>query len=1085
MTFADENKIIIDEIDPSQPKIVKVLCRNCMPQHSTSSEGGYVTVCIECESFNQRPNKFKCKCPIITSNCELGGSMPSSASVDIADTSEQQHGETNTNIGGDVIFEDEAYVAGDIDHDTSQLDGLPHDETFGSMHMCMFDAADNNDFSGSIFRPEHYFTEANGYSNNSAIFFMNEHEHGHGLKSIVYRCMKNKKKEWGFEGVSDEQANFTLHSALQFYNMSRSEISNICSMNNYTRSRHEREKLQIKSWYNDSVRATIGSINLAIASHDLEDIVTKISDLADQQMYNRRSDPNNDLSAPLLILPDVRDLKDVRRYYTEGENSLVKLLPHPAVKEEHVGACEFAHVSVEEIFNHILGHGYSCHFYRAGYEEDWSLKRYVDLYPNDKARTTLFFEEIQRELRAMVNKGEIPADTRVVFVDDWSDGFEAHQIVSNNDFNSLNFFTLRFKGRKDHIQPFALSFKKYSEMNGSSIPILLMEELAALRTMKLRYWGAEKSMIPTILILKHISNDYPERCQNAGILKIPGRFCRRWGYSCLYDHKKTPSCQTCRIRRCEMIMDGKWDYKELNDCFPHCLQCDDWWSNTITGDVYPEPPGFSINNSFLSRPPNVKLSFKLIKNSLKILFDWSRTNHSVTGSTKVVKQYLQLLCVRGWDDVHRKIRNSESSFDEILSCNPILQRFEDLHVELDMYPSMVMHMFFLGIQKSNVEQAHSMKLGKADTWWNSLRECMMDSQRKINKISIEWCTVMPFSGEKEKTLGVANWQSAHSSSFARISLFQFSGLDECSSNQPPENEHECLKAIQAYRNMSVIWFCLVSHAFAREIEIVSPTRIDHLVRLFLSSCKDFFNSAYEEDGQAFYESKSNYFSLLNCKEMMEKYGSLLYLHEGEDEKFIQKVKQEISNMRYNTSHLTVLLQKLLATATMEHLNKNNPMSIQTTYSRLSNFRVYRPDQKCCISEPHHVLEKNVFVSGIVDNHNTMYICFEKSVGGGISLYPIAFDDAHGQWVLNLWYAEARIDEECLTPIVTVPDRSELNEIAQDHFLLLKMKKSVGDIDIVQPTHQKSTIICHSWKVRVDTGTLQIPLPQQKYMTCDP
>ena len=373
MMFENENEIVIDAIDHAQPKIVKVLCRNCMPQHSTSQKGGYVTVCINCESFNQRSDKFKCKC------------STRSTHDDNDDAAMPDH------QNWDVCLED---GAGDREHDPPTTFDAPCecDEIIRSgvsqndRHMGIFEAQANNNFNfgGSIFNADHYFTEANGFSNNSAIYFINEHEHGHGLKSIVYRCMKTHKQLSGFESVSDEQANFTLHSALQFYKMSRSEICNICTMNEYTRSRHEKEKLQIKAWYNDAVRTTLESIEdivSSLSSHNLEDLVRKVSVHADKQLYGRRSDPNDPLSAPLLILPDVRDVSDVRRFYTEGDYSLVKLLPHPTVKEEHIGGCEFAHVSVEEIFNHILGHGYSCHYYRAGYEEDWSLRRYVDLYP--------------------------------------------------------------------------------------------------------------------------------------------------------------------------------------------------------------------------------------------------------------------------------------------------------------------------------------------------------------------------------------------------------------------------------------------------------------------------------------------------------------------------------------------------------------------------------------------------------------------------------------------------------------------------------------------------------------------------------
>jgi hypothetical protein len=53
-----------------------------------------------------------------------------------------------------------------------------------------------------------------------------------------------------------------------------------------------------------------------------------------------------------------------------------------------------------------------------------------------------------------------------------------------------------------------------------------------------------------------------------------------------------------------------------------------------------------------------------------------------------------------------------------------------------------------------------------------------------------------------------------------------------------------------------------------------------------------------------------------------------------------------------------------------------------------------------------ILGQEVFVSGLVNCHGDIYICFEESAGQGIKLCPVVFDELNGKWCLNLWYANA-------------------------------------------------------------------------------
>lgn len=129
-------------------------------------------------------------------------------------------------------------------------------------------------------------------------------------------------------------------------------------------------------------------------------------------------------------------------------------------------------------------------------------------------------------MKEKLERGEIGPDTRVIFIHLWSDDFEARQISGNSKLNSLSYYTIRVRGEKDIILPFALAFKKLSDMDpGSSILIDLLKEVKQLEEPHMVYYGEEKAACSTMAFCELISQDYP-KCCDIGILKIPGVFCR-------------------------------------------------------------------------------------------------------------------------------------------------------------------------------------------------------------------------------------------------------------------------------------------------------------------------------------------------------------------------------------------------------------------------------------------------------------------------------------------------------------------------------------------------------------------------------
>lgn len=114
---------------------------------------------------------------------------------------------------------------------------------------------------------------------------------------------------------------------------------------------------------------------------------------------------------------------------------------------------------------------------------------------------------------------------------------------------------------------------------------------------------------------------------------------------------------------------------------------------------------------------------------------------------------------------------------------------------------------------------------------------------------------------------------------------------------------------------------------------------------------------------------------------------------------------------------------------------------------------------------------------MIGKYGDMYCCLEEERPGVVNLFRINFDDDNGVWILNLWYAKAWIGS--LERVVD--NRTILLDEFHDFFLLLKMKPEICSEE--SSNHQRrSTVICKSWRVRVENGRLEYPMPRDECLT---
>jgi hypothetical protein len=551
--------------------------------------------------------------------------------------------------------------------------------------------------------------------------------------------------------------------------------------------------------------------------------------------------------------------------------------------------------------------------------------------------------------------------------------------------------------------------------------------------------------------------------------------------------------------------------KECSECITQCGVCSDWWAdwwnkNNSEDDgavddgaelpVYPIEPGYHILDMEAAQFPCVRLSFELVRNSLIKLDEWYRENQTDRRAKKVVVLYVRIICCAYPQELAKDFLRFENIFDSA-RCSPMLKKFENLGIEYQIFVSVVMHMFFLDVQKRLTLESNRLKvvalMGRTTKkFWTSFVDRLHSQQKDIKDMSVSWCFPMSFSAKPDSKDGVddpdyeevaddrvggkalhfstVGWMSNHHASFTRISLFQYSVLDYL---PHPEAFNE---VIREFRRLVVVWFCVVANGFGDDD--VPAMRIDHLVCYFLTCCRRYHKVAKNGDRKkGFYENCTNFFSLLNCKELIEMFGSLRYLWEGDDEHFIKYIKAELATLRHSTTSLKNLLQKVLCSLVLNDLNESNPLREGTVYSRTGDFKVYRK-----LNHPDDILQEQ-FICGLADEDGNLYVCIARNKSG-YQLFKLSFNDEDnqddGMWILNLWYSKVRLSSD--VPDFVFSSRGEVEDFGADYFLLLK-HSSLYD-DVPDNIADLATVICKSWKVRMDDGSFRLPMPRDEFLVDD-
>jgi len=1059
--------------------------------------------------------------------------------------------------------------------------------------VCGWGGGDDHDicggnFDGDLLRDADNITrihEVNKYldgafNKQTAEYLKREHhQKGDGNRGLVVRARISKEIAADYEThITDECVERELQNAKMFTRADKQMRENIARSNLNIVEEGVKEGNELKGKYEKSMTEIAKEIVAKIAGED-EKLMAEARQVVNAKIESSKSWTSS--SKDRKIDP-ITDPNTIRTQITEGPNSIIRNLPIPDVQQ--LG--RFSYIPIKDVVMLTYALGLPIRQYRE--DKDWRL--------NNGEYEGKYYENLHRKTRTIAQRG-----TRICILRCWSDGFEAFSVKNNNKkFNSLQVVTATLLGEEGHniTWPFALGFKADDH---SGVMDQFRSEAKQLEDPWQVYCGIEKCLIWISVHLQVIMNDYPERCANT-YTSDNGVYTHRWMYSCRYCHETTPSCEKCRGSRVNRVLSDNTS-EGIETCHLKSseeLDCCGDWHNTVSKltQYYhsPEKYPMTIGDNVPDPPPLVRLNFNILKNAIKDAQGYFSLEHNNTTPKPTkgkAKEFLQAcglqpkLACRVVD-----LLADNKSIEDIIP-----QIIAHPNTPIELFTIIPMHLFFLGVEKKLISISFIPKYllkslpRESKEVYKSIESDIRNTHKCVSDAKINWCHGVQFPSNGG--LLTTNWLSENYIAFTRASLVYFGYID---TTLDKGSCNSVTAALESFKEMRVLWFCLVARVFAEDKDKVHSCVVGDYVKLFLSACARYHDETGEESGslgeesgsqednwgkvkkdalsfdekltqhngiqgkidnfrqaikggaivpeftkdellligsvrtkkaeiqqkydqedllclitkkpmsiedylldqghgkhvvmaflrsdtelknnttekgssakegsRTFFETTANFLSLLNVEEAIERFGSLRKLWEGNDEKFIQLIKNELSGFRHKDEHMKTLLVKMLRTKIFDIINKDNQFSQRTTYARTIDFKTY--DKAKALSNEH-------FFSGVIID-DKMFMCFNAESGSArsdmtlLTLKSLKFTGKAGCWNYNLWYETISIEEDASKS--KRYSRHDVLEHSSDFFILFPLKND----------RTKFTMICKSWKIRDERGTLRLPTPLTSTLT---
>lgn len=604
-----------------------------------------------------------------------------------------------------------------------------------------------------------------------------------------------------------------------------------------------------------------------------------------------------------------------------------------------------------------------------------------------------------------------------------------------------------------------------------------LNELKQIRCGKLRYHGGDlKEMIYSAFDLIAYIADRPERDSIMQTLHL-GTFGKRSLHSGKVDAKVFPSCDNCFKKLLLQAQDPS-ETSVFN-----CQQCCNWDVGTdsnakkydkVDGQDYPTNTSLNEADLPLHRriPATHLLPYPLSFDDLRrgamggfygYAFDgWSKKEFDFYMRSCNVNQSLST-------DIYQAAKNAKEGGggDQTAVFRALLPELWLSDYTIDIFIDAPMHQLFHGIIPAVMAMIESFLTDHRK--WSEFMEFINPYINQIAQLRLDWCSV--------KGLPNSNWLAEDALGFARVIIFVY-GQFFLNMNLPASvNTSETTRLIlaQIIHSLHVMMCLLMSN------KKICPDIIEVHIKIFLSSCTRFSESYHDDSIKQFWEDKGNFISLLNLPKQIKKFGHLRLWYEGVRERFIQKPKAVLLNLRQSPSFLIMKMNLLHKNYQLDWMKKEmsenpilkeiiseNPQFSGTTEKKQQKRQVYIYKVEDDITG---AFDKGIVLCGIT-----------IELAGRSNEIHIPYQDGRYKIKLHsLEYSLRKPDEYCgmhyfqFEPSIRNADqremsfdRTSMHGCTTRYVMLLPLKQNN------MPFSQHYAVISHDWNVLLPNGEMDIP-----------
>ena len=755
---------------------------------------------------------------------------------------------------------------------------------------------------------------------------------------------------------------------------------------------------------------------------------------------------------------------DLQKLYLSGKHSIYKNIPVPQVIEID----NHAYVSLKEIIRFLLSTIDNISIVQSSCYNTLASNP-VTINSSQKAR------DILKHINEKFSNED--KDPYVLFITLWSDDFEVNHTRRNRNSTWIKTVTLssppNMSTSKSHTHIIALGQKGN---NHSTVNSQINTELLSLQHISYYYVHQLKDTIPLVVYPIAILADRPERCALNHTLSYTGNSTRRWLYSSLTSPNKIASCLSCFKKHVHMYFsDNESIVNQTTNC-NRCCDFDFTIQSTISkfkapqnypSTKHPSSPPFPVGRDIVqhkSRPAlsPVKISYPYLIAGMKAACYNLHIKQWRVIETRI---YLKLLGVstaltdilikHATEQIHQTITT-----EEVCDQLPLPHLWTDNLLDIDQFLETPMHHLFEGIVKSLMEV--TMEYLKFYKNWTQFCDNINLILEEIESLKCDFCRVEPFWQSNNSDYKPTGWIAENYLGYCRIIVYLLLYMDALPTTHWKGYKEFC---------------CMIQSAFVLIAQLMShsqvfDTPIETLIHIFLGSC-NLFDSTFglNDTTNPLWYRRSNFVSLLNLPNQIEKFGPVYLYWEGVKERYIQHIKPILKNKRKSVTYLITKLQHLMRQNALQLLQNRVQSNQNKNYKRYNDIFVYTNRGGLT----HAIQNHEIITVVIICNTNNEYECVAITRMDDMYVcHRIIFNDDIGYHKFNLWFAPNKLGSPVSKPYTS------LDEILASSFdvgLMIPDKSKISPSNIDYSI--SSFIITKNWYVRTQCNTFNLPKLSQE------